>query len=404
MYPMTQALMADGKSEDAIYITEQLARRKPKQPDHLLEKQALQELAAHMTQGPAAVLPRFVELAMKLTGADSAGLSLYDSLDEPTLFRWRHLHGVLAPFEDATTPRDDSPCGVTLDCNAPTLARHPERKYAWIRDADIVVPEVLLVPLYVGGADQLGTLWVASDREGHFDSGDVRICSELAAFVGITLRMAQSEQRLQRLLDEQEIIAGEMSHRLKNIFAVADSMIRIGARTAETPAALAAALSGRIQALSHAHALVRRKAGKFDGTAQVVALGELVEAIVDPYRRPHGEVSFTLSGPPVSCGHHTTNGIALVMQELATNAAKYGALASPSGRVRITWQKEGDQLLLVWDETGGPPISARPEGKGFGSTLLDRTITSQFRGTLQRDWRPEGLHVTMRLSLKRLAT
>lgn len=400
---MAPTLHADGGSSEAIYITDQLARRTAPPADPLREKLALQELASLMADGPDVVLSRFVDLAMALTGAVSAGLSLYDSLDEPTIFRWQHLHGVLAPFNGATTPRDDSPCGVTLDCNAPTLSCHPERKYSWISDAGIVVPEVLLVPMFVGGSDPLGTLWVVSDREGYFNAEHARICSELAAFVGITLRMAQSETRLQRLLDEQEMIAGEMSHRLKNVFAVADSMIRIGARTATSAEELATALSGRIQALGNAHGLVRRKAIKKEG-AELVRLDELIEAIVDPHRRPDGAPSFILSGPPIPCGHHSTNGIALIVQELATNATKYGALATKSGHVTVTWKKDGEEVLLVWEETGGAPVSGPGETRGFGSTLLDRTVSSQFKGSLHRDWRPEGLRVTMRLSVKRLAT
>ena len=124
------------------------------------------------------MLPRFVELAMELTEGVSAGFSLYEPEPAPGIFRWRHLHGSLAAFENATTPRNFSPCGVTLDQNRPVLARHAERFYSWISDAHIVVPEVLLVPLLVGDNETLGTLWIVSDEDGHFfDSGDVRVAS-----------------------------------------------------------------------------------------------------------------------------------------------------------------------------------------------------------------------------------
>jgi GAF domain-containing protein len=83
----------------------------------------------------------------------------------------------------------------------------------------LLVPELLLVPLYLGGKAPLGTLWIVSDKEGHFDSGHARVMTELASFVGIALRMLQSEQRLQLALDEQQTLAAEMSHRIKNLFA-----------------------------------------------------------------------------------------------------------------------------------------------------------------------------------------
>jgi len=200
-------LQALEPSVAAVFITDELARRKPRKTDYRREKLALQDLAARMADQPEEILPRFVDLGMEMTGGISAGLSLYEENPAPGVFRWQYLCGVLAPFNGATTPRDFSPCGITLDRNAPVLSVHPERVYSWIADANITVPEVLLVPLYLGGTDPLGTLWIVSEKEGHFDSGHARVMTELAAFVGIALRMQQSEQRLQQALLEQETLA-----------------------------------------------------------------------------------------------------------------------------------------------------------------------------------------------------
>src|SRR5277367_779477 len=157
-----------------VFITHELYKRAPKKTDYLQEKLALQDLAMRMADQPEEVLPRFVDLALEMTGGVSAGLSLYEEDPAPGVFRWQYLRGALAPFNGATTPRDFSPCGITLDRNAPVLSLHPERVYSWIADANITVPEVLLVPLYLGGTDPLGTLWIVSEKEGHFDSGHAR--------------------------------------------------------------------------------------------------------------------------------------------------------------------------------------------------------------------------------------
>lgn len=194
----TQLAVAD------VFITDKLHRRAPKKTDYLQEKLALQDLAMRMADQPEEVLPRFVDLAMEMAGGVSAGLSLYEEQPAPGVFRWQYLRGALAQFNGATTPRNLSPCGITLDINAPVLAQHPERVYGWISDANIVVPEVLLVPLYLGDKVPLGTLWIVSDREEHFDCGHARVLTELAAFVGIALRMLRSEQRLHRTLESQE--------------------------------------------------------------------------------------------------------------------------------------------------------------------------------------------------------
>jgi two-component sensor histidine kinase len=385
-----------------VYITDELAKRTSKNADYLQEKLALQDLAARMADHPEDVLPRFVDLAMEMTGGVSAGLSLYEHNPDPGVFRWRYLRGVLAPFENATTPRNFSPCGVTLDNKGPVLSLHPERVYNWISDANIVVPEVLLVPLYLGGKEPLGTLWIVAPTEGHFDSGHARVMTELAAFVGIAVRMLHSEQRLKEALEQQETLTKEMSHRVKNLFAITLGMVRISERASSTPAEMSKILTGRLTALAEANALVRRSFvdnGKVEGAD----LGELARKILLPHARHDDRDHFVANGPPIWLGERTANGVALVLHELATNAAKYGALKSPDGVVELSWMSDGQQLTGVWIERGGPAVDSTPSTSGFGTRLSKDTIVGQLGGALNYDWRPEGLAVTMVLPVENLA-
>lgn len=92
-----------------------------------------------------------------------------------------------------------------------------------------------------------------------------------------------------------------------------------------------------------------------------------------------------------------------VFHELTTNAAKYGALRGDNGRVDIVWQVNGDDLSITWSEDGGGEITSPPVSKGFGSTLVDATVTRQFGGILSYDWRKTGLSVNIVLPLSRLA-
>ena len=114
-------------ADSDVFISDELRRRAPKRVDYLQEKLALQELATRMADQPEEVLPRFVDLAMAMTDGVSAGLSIYEDNPAPGVFRWTCLRGTLEGFNGATTPRNFSPCGVTLDQNAPVLCRHPER-------------------------------------------------------------------------------------------------------------------------------------------------------------------------------------------------------------------------------------------------------------------------------------
>jgi two-component sensor histidine kinase len=321
-----------------VFITDELEKRRPKQPDYLTEKRALQELAGQIAGQPELMLARFVELAMEVTGATSAGLSLYEGHPAPGIFRWHHVHGALSAFDGATTPREFSPCGVTLDSSGPVLTRHAESFYNWISDAEIVVPEVLLVPLYIGGKEPLGTLWVVSDEEGHFDSGHAKACIELASFVGVALKVQRTENNLRTALEHQETLVHEMRHRLTNLFAIADSMIRSGSRGPGSKEEMARDVSGRLRALSHAQSLVLRGYEEKDESA-VTDIGEIFGTVLGPYTSSAegGAPRINMAGPAVPCGERTTSGLALVVNELATNAMKYGALSTEGGTVQLNW-------------------------------------------------------------------
>jgi two-component sensor histidine kinase len=375
-----------------VFITEELQRRFARPPDYLREKLAMQDLANHMSDRPSEILPRLVQLAMQLCGADSAGISVLES--ENAQFRWLALKGVLSAFEGATTPRDFSPCGVCLDENGPVLMEHPERVYDWIREANISVPEVLLVPLVVKDRDAIGTLWIVAGATHHFDGEHARLMAELASFVGVALRMIQTEEQLTAALEKQETLTKEMSHRVKNLFAITDAMIRMTSRTSSTKEEMTERLSGRVHALANANALVRRSFGE-DGPSGV-GLSELIGKVLLPYDHAHCEVA----GPSVSLGDQATNNLALVFHELATNAAKYGSLKRATGSVSVQWQKDGGNLSVNWKEIGGPKVSA-PAAKGFGSTLVETTIVRS-GGTIASDWQPEGLSVSLSVPLSSL--
>jgi two-component sensor histidine kinase len=387
-----------------LYITPELHRRVPKVTDHFREKLALQDIAAQIIDHPEQVLPKLVERAMDMTGAASAGISAYERQEGTAgVFRWRDLKGELARFEGATTPRDYSPCGVCLDRFEPTLTRRPERHYTWIAEVGVCCPEVLLVPLYVARGEPLGTLWIVSEREGYFDSGHARIMRELASFTGIALAMLRDQQRAQVALKQQEILTAEMSHRVKNLFSIVASMINVSKRSATSAADMAEILSGRLHALAAAHALVRPSFNSgigqpFEGT---VSLKGLVFAIMKPHEAK-GTKCFVANGKEIILGDRATTGLALVLHELATNAAKYGALSQDGGCVSVTWKQQDDALALHWRESGGPSIAAEPAHRGFGSTLARNTIEHQLGGTLALDWLEQGLAAEFVLPLAKL--
>ena len=137
----------------------------------------------------------------------------------------------------------------------------------------------------------MGTLWVISHEEAiHFDSGDARVMTELAAFAGLALKMIQdasvlraSEERLNLALHQQEMLTREMSHRVKNLFAIAIGMVSISAKSAATPQDMAKTLLGRLNALARAHDLVLRGLQADGQIIREATLTRLLEAIFQPY-------------------------------------------------------------------------------------------------------------------------
>jgi two-component sensor histidine kinase len=124
--------------------------------------------------------------------------------------------------------------------------------------------------------------------------------------------------------------------------------------------------------------------------------------MVAAYLADTEEERVVLSGPPVPVGGAAVTSLALVFHEIATNAAKYGALSAEGGHIAIEWTSADERLDLTWKETGGRRIAGPPKTTGFGTLLADATL-GQFGGEITRDWSPDGLAIRLTIPLARLA-
>jgi len=198
-----------------------------------------------------------------------------------------------------------------------------------------------------------------------------------------------------------ELLAGEMSHRVKNLLAIATGLTHISSRSAKSISEMASDLTGRLTALGRAHDLVRPLPGN-EGNAAL--LGDLLSVLLAPYDDPGrfaGRIRVAV--PRMGVGEKTATALAMVVHELATNAVKYGALSVEAGTLDVSSTGDERDIFLVWAETGGPPVDHAPELKGFGSKLLSRSVSQQLDGELSYDWQPSGLVLTLRLRRDRLA-
>jgi two-component sensor histidine kinase len=205
--------------------------------------------------------------------------------------------------------------------------------------------------------------------------------------------MVRTEQKLKKALDEQSVLAREISHRIKNLFAITGGMIRFTAKAAKTPTEMSALLSGRLHALADAHALVHQGFSEIGTVAPTSDLKELIQKIASPHEHFTRENArrFSIDGPPTRCGEQATNALALVFHELATNAAKYGSLTVEEGHVAINWHRENEKLIFEWSECCGPSVGEPAKSRGgFGGELLRRMV-AQMGGTISYDWQRAGL-------------
>ena len=193
-----------------------------------------------------------------------------------------------------------------------------------------------------------------------------------------------------------ELLAGEMSHRVKNLLAIATGLTAITSRSTSTSIDMARELTQRLVALGRAHDLVRPLPGQ-DGKAAL--LGDLLAILLAPYD-DMGAFSgrIRVSVRRMGVGEAAATTLALVIHELATNSLKYGALSVPTGTLDVSCPSQDDKVVIAWTERGGPPVAAPKGPGGYGSRLLNRVMTQQLDGSIARDWDEAGIVATLTMN------
>jgi len=206
-------------------------------------------------------------------------------------------------------------------------------------------------------------------------------------------KIARDITERRRAQDQQQLLLREMNHRIKNLFTLAGGVVSLSARTATSTQELADAVSERLAALARAHELTLPRLSGDAGATPEPTLHALIATIVAPYEGEQPRV--TISGLDCPIGGGALTSLALLFNELATNAAKYGSLSTPDGLVVVTCSARDGQMHIVWTERGGPPIAGPNLSEGFGSILTEGAVKRQLGGEISRDWRPDGLVIRL---------
>jgi PAS domain S-box-containing protein len=185
----------------------------------------------------------------------------------------------------------------------------------------------------------------------------------------------------------ERLLSREVDHRAKNVLAVVRSMVRVSAAEAGDDVAIFVdVLEGRIAAMARVHTLLSRAGWNS------VELGELVHQEAGAF-----PAQIRSEGATVALVAQAAQPLTMVLHELVTNAAKYGALSLPTGTVKLRWARDADGVKLEWLERGGPAVDGPPALTGFGTELIDGNASTPLDGGLERSWEPEGLRCTLRI-------
>lgn len=213
---------------------------------------------------------------------------------------------------------------------------------------------------------------------------------------GIFIDVSQRKQAE----EANELLAGEMSHRVKNLLAVAGALATITSRSAKTTSEMTHDLTQRLAALGRAQDLVGIGARR---TKEGALLGDLLTVLLAPYddTEPLSK-RVRVSTPKIYVGEATATTLALVLHELATNSLKFGALSVPAGILDVSCSGEGADVLITWAEHGGPSVVPSTDPTGFGGKMMAQSMSRHLGGSISFDWAEAGVIATLRVNKERL--
>jgi PAS domain S-box-containing protein len=321
----------------------------------------------------------------------------------------QHYRAIVESSEDAILSKDLN--GVILSWNDSA-----ERLFGFTAEEAVGKPITIIIP-----ADRLDEEPVIlgkiarGERIEHFETVRQRkdgslvdisltispIRNSRGKIVGAS-KIARDITELRRARARQHLLLREMSHRVKNLFALSGSIVGLSARSAKSPKELAESTRARLAALARAHALTFSH-GFNEAAPEPTTLQSLVRTIVAPFDEA-GQSRIVLSGIDAGVSGSAVTSLALLLHEFATNAAKYGALSADAGSIKVVFAEEGDSIIVHWTECGGPPVAAPSGGPGFGDVLSRIAVSDQLGGEIVRDWRNEGLAIRVSVPRSRLET
>lgn len=341
---------------------------------------------------------RFDRLTRLVAKSLSVPVALVSLVDTKRQF-FKSTYGLPEPWKtDRETPLTHSFCQHVVASAAPLVVEDATLDPLVCNNlaiTDLNVRAYLGIPLISVDGHVLGSLCAIDSAPHQWTTQEQEILADFAKLVEEQIAMRKRVEELAKFDEQRSLIQGELAHRIKNIFSVISSLLILSARTETDLDRFILSVTGRIQALGKANDFIINENSTTDLEAK--GLKGLIDALLQPFN--HNTDQFELAFPSVLVGKKSAAALALVVHELATNSAKYGALSAIHGRIELNGLCANDTLKIVWREVGGPQILEKPTRRGFGTKLVTRTVEAQLMGKIEKNYMREGLLVTLEIPL-----
>ena len=243
---------------------------------------------------PKAAIQRFLELAVELCDAGSAGwsrLAHNDAGDE--VFRWDAVAGELSPYAGKTVPRNFSPCTLCLEAGKTILLSHPARLFTYFDEIDVPIIEALIVPLYDASGSALGTIWISHHNDAQFDASDARVMEELAVQLELALKLMGDDKSHGQQMAGRLALIQDTDHRVKNTIQSVAALLNLQARSCKVPEARAAIeeASARLGIFSTVHELLHTKGED----SRAVDIADIIEKLGEALRAVRSDADRRIS-------------------------------------------------------------------------------------------------------------
>jgi two-component sensor histidine kinase len=306
--------------------------------------------------------------------------------------------------ETVISAGEDSAEGLTLKDGAVISAdRQREERFAYhdfLKEHGVQAFVNVLIPSGKG-RPPFGVFQVDSRSPREFHQSDIDFLRTYANLLGAAINRLRIVDELRAALRDKELLVNELNHRVKNTLATVQSITFQTLRNASSPEEARRAIEGRLRALALAHDVLTRE------NWEAANLSEIVAQAVEPYRS-RGEHRIHVRGSPARLPPRMGLSLAMALQELATNAVKYGALSNPAGEVNVHWELSREEdtyhLIMRWEESGGPPVLGDRPPRGFGTRLIERTVRQELNGDVRIEFARSGLVCELRVPVAKTAS